>query len=51
MTVDHLGAEPGWESDPLHWNYDAASHAIEKVWGVKPGKTEDIIILLPFCRF
>ncbi|KAH8597980.1 putative glutamate carboxypeptidase [Bisporella sp. PMI_857] len=41
MKVECLGSEPGWESDPLHWNYDAASKAIEKVWGVKPDYTRE----------
>jgi Cys-Gly metallodipeptidase DUG1 len=30
-----------WLANPRHWNYAAASKAVEHVWGVKPDMTRE----------
>ncbi|RKF72331.1 Cys-Gly metallodipeptidase dug1 [Golovinomyces cichoracearum] len=38
-TLQHAGK--WWVASPKHWNFTAASRAVEKVWGVKPDLTRE----------
>jgi Cys-Gly metallodipeptidase DUG1 len=38
-TLQHAGK--WWVASPKHWNFTAASKAVERVWGVKPDLTRE----------
>ena len=38
-TLEYTGK--WWVASPKHWNFTAASKAVEKVWGVKPDLTRE----------
>jgi Cys-Gly metallodipeptidase DUG1 len=38
-TLQHTGK--WWVASPKHWNFTAASKAVERVWGVKPDLTRE----------
>jgi Cys-Gly metallodipeptidase DUG1 len=49
-TLQHTGK--WWVASPKHWNFTAASKAVEKVWGVKPDLTREggrSALLRPLC--
>lgn len=54
FTLDVLHGSEGWLSSIKHWNYQAASKATEKVYGVIPDYTREggsIPVTLTFDRF
>ncbi|KAF4637836.1 hypothetical protein G7Y89_g250 [Cudoniella acicularis] len=38
-TLQHAGK--WWVASPKHWNFTAASKAVERVWGIKPDLTRE----------
>ncbi|PGH17468.1 hypothetical protein AJ79_01068 [Helicocarpus griseus UAMH5409] len=41
ITLTLLGSQRGWQSNPFHWNFEAAEKATVKVWGTKPDYTRE----------
>lgn len=41
MNVELMHAGKWWVASPKHWNFSAASKAVEKVFGVKPDMTRE----------
>ena len=39
VSLQHDGK--WWVASPKHWNFSAASKAVEHVWGVKPDLTRE----------
>ena len=41
LNVQLVHAGPWWVASPKHWNFEAASKAVEKVFGVRPDMTRE----------
>ena len=41
MKVYEMHSGKWWVASPKHWNFSAATKAVERVWGVKPDLTRE----------